>query len=106
MIEGAEFSSYYIFYGSLFFALIYVSSCRWLFERASGAVLRAAGYRRRAVLVGSAANIDAVSLALRDSSDIDPFGFVSLGESQAGGAARTSARSRTSSATSTRSTRS
>ncbi len=82
VIEGAEFSSYYIFYGSLFFALIYVSSFRWLFERASGAVLRAAGYRRRAVLVGSAANIDAVSLALRDSSDIDPFGFVSLGESK------------------------
>ena len=63
-IEGENFQSYYIFYGSLFFALIYVSSFRWLFEKASGAVLRAAGYRRRAVLVGSGSNIQAVSHAL------------------------------------------
>ena len=78
VIEGHEFSSYYIFYGSLFFALIYVSAFRWAFERASGAVLRAAGYRRRAVLVGSGAHIDAVAHALRDSSEVEPFGFVSL----------------------------
>jgi exopolysaccharide biosynthesis polyprenyl glycosylphosphotransferase len=75
-IEGENFQSYYIFYGSLFFALIYVSSLRWLFERASGAVLRAAGYRRRAVLVGSGSNIQAVSHALRDSREIEPYGFV------------------------------
>jgi hypothetical protein len=30
-IEGEPFQSYYIFYGSLFFALLYVSSLRWLF---------------------------------------------------------------------------
>jgi len=78
VIEGFTFSSYYIFYGSLFFALLYVSSLRWLFERASGAILRAAGYRRRAVLVGSGSHIDAVAHALQDSSQIEPFGFVSL----------------------------
>ena len=77
-IEGEEFSSYYIFYGSLFFALIYVSGFRWLFEHAAGWVLRRAGYRRRAVLVGSGSHIDAVSHALQDSSEIEPFGFVSL----------------------------
>jgi exopolysaccharide biosynthesis polyprenyl glycosylphosphotransferase len=77
-IEGHHFSSYYIFYGSLFFALLYVSAFRWLFERVSGIVLRAAGYRRRAVLVGSGSHIDAVAHALRDSSDIEPYGFVSL----------------------------
>lgn len=77
-IEGYHFSSYYIFYGSLLFALVYVASFRWLFERASGLVLRAAGYRRRAVLVGSAANIDAVVHALGDS-DIEPYAYVSLG---------------------------
>ena len=76
-IEGQQFQSYYIFYGSLFFAVAYVSAFRWGFERASGAILRAAGYRRRAVLVGSGANIEAVSHALRDSSEIEPFGFVS-----------------------------
>ena len=76
LIEGEDFQSYYIFYGSLFFALIYVSSLRWMFERVSGAVLRAAGYRRRAVLVGSGANIQAVSHALRESREIEPYGFV------------------------------
>ena len=78
LIEGHEFSSFYIFYGSLFFALIYVSALRWGFERVSGAVLRAAGYRRRAVLVGSGGHIDAVAHALRDSAEVQPFGFVSL----------------------------
>jgi exopolysaccharide biosynthesis polyprenyl glycosylphosphotransferase len=76
LIEGHEFNSYYIFYGSLFFALIYVSALRWVFERVSGVVLRAAGYRRRAVLVGSSANIRAVAHALSDSSAIEPYGFV------------------------------
>ena len=78
VIEGFEFSSYYIFYGSLFFALIYVSSFRWVFERASGRLLRAAGYRRRAVLVGSGSHIDAVAHALRESRDVEAFGYVSL----------------------------
>jgi exopolysaccharide biosynthesis polyprenyl glycosylphosphotransferase len=76
-IEGVELSSYYIFYGSLFFAVIYVSTLRWGFEKVSGVILRAAGYRRRAVLVGSGTNIEAVSHALRDSSEIEPYGFVS-----------------------------
>ena len=78
VIEGYDFSSYYIFYGSLFFAMLYVSAFRWGFERVSGALLRAAGYRRRAVLVGSGAHIDAVALALRENSTVEPFGFVSL----------------------------
>ena len=34
-IEGEPFQSYYIFYGSLFFALLYVSAFRWAFERVS-----------------------------------------------------------------------
>jgi exopolysaccharide biosynthesis polyprenyl glycosylphosphotransferase len=80
LIEGEQFQSYYIFYASLFFALIYVSALRWAFERMSGAILRAAGYRRRAVLVGSGSNIEAVSHALRDSREIEPWGFVSRHE--------------------------
>ena len=78
VIEGFEFSSYYIFYGSLFFALIYVSSLRWMFERGTGRLLHAAGYRRRAVLVGSGSHIDAVAHALRESRDVEAFGYVSL----------------------------
>jgi exopolysaccharide biosynthesis polyprenyl glycosylphosphotransferase len=77
-IEGERFNSYYIFYGSLFFGLLYISGFRWLFERVSGAVLRAAGYRRRAVLVGSGPNIEAVVHALGETSDIEPYGYVAL----------------------------
>ena len=76
LLEGESFQSYYIFYGSLFFALIYVSAFRWAFEKISGSILRAAGYRRRAVLVGSGTNIQAVSHALSDSREIEPYGFV------------------------------
>jgi exopolysaccharide biosynthesis polyprenyl glycosylphosphotransferase len=85
IVEGYDFNSYWIFYGSLFFALLYVSAFRWAFELASGAILRAAGYRRRAVLVGSASHIEAVAHALRDSSDIEPFGYVSLNSFQGNG---------------------
>jgi exopolysaccharide biosynthesis polyprenyl glycosylphosphotransferase len=84
-IEGFEFSSYYIFYGTLAFALLYVSAFRYAFERVTGALLRAAGYRRRAVLVGDGANIDAVAHALRDSSQVEPFGYVSLSDTRPGG---------------------
>jgi exopolysaccharide biosynthesis polyprenyl glycosylphosphotransferase len=65
LFNGASyFSSYYVFYGSFFFALVYVSGFRALYERISGLLLRAAGYRRRAVLVGTGAHIDAVAKAL------------------------------------------
>ncbi|HEX5910753.1 MAG TPA: sugar transferase, partial [Thermoleophilaceae bacterium] len=78
--EGGEFQSYYIFYGSLFFSLAYLSAFRWLFDRVSGYALRAAGYRRRAVIVGKGDQIDAVAHALGGGSDppLDPVGFVSL----------------------------
>ena len=84
-IEGLKFSSYYIFYGSLLFGVLYVSCARWAFERVSGFLLRAAGYRRRAILVGSSTNIEAVAHALGDSSEIEPFGYVSLRGGVAGG---------------------
>jgi exopolysaccharide biosynthesis polyprenyl glycosylphosphotransferase len=80
LAEGRHFSSYYIFYGGLLFALIYVSSFRWVFDAASGWALRAAGYRRRAVIVGKGDQIDAVAHALGGGSSppLDPVGFVSL----------------------------
>ncbi len=80
VVEGYDFSSDYLFYGSLLFALAYVSAFRWLFDRVSGRVLRLAGYKRRAVLVGSGEQIDAVAHALGGGSSppLDPVGFVSL----------------------------
>src|SRR3954453_16266670 len=57
LVNGQEFSSYYIFYGSLLFSVVYVSTFRYAYEEVTGVVLRAAGYRRRAVLVGTGEHI-------------------------------------------------
>jgi len=63
--SGAHYyNSYYLFYGSFFFALLYVGAFRDAYEWISGVLLRAAGYRRRALLVGSRANVEAVAKAL------------------------------------------
>ena len=87
--EGESFSSYYIFYGSLLFALLYVSGFRWVFEKVTGALLRAAGYHRRAVLVGSGAHIEAVAHALRGGQpEVEPVGFVSLSPIRTGNGLR------------------
>jgi exopolysaccharide biosynthesis polyprenyl glycosylphosphotransferase len=80
LVNGEEFSSYYIFYGSLFFGVLYVASFRYAYEWATGAILRAAGYQRRAVIVGTGEHIEAVAHALGDGghSPINVVGFVSL----------------------------
>jgi exopolysaccharide biosynthesis polyprenyl glycosylphosphotransferase len=80
LASGQHFKSYYIFYGSLFFGTIYVTTLRELHLRLTGWMLRQAGYRRRAVLVGSGKHIDAVADALADRSRtaVDVIGFVSL----------------------------
>src|SRR5664280_330463 len=51
VVNGEQFSSYYLFYGSLAFAIFYVSSLRAAYERATASLLRAAGYQRRALVV-------------------------------------------------------
>jgi exopolysaccharide biosynthesis polyprenyl glycosylphosphotransferase len=78
--DGEHFSSYYIFYGSLAFALFYVSLLRFAYESATGMALRAAGYRRSALLVGRGVHIEAVAHALRRdaASPFDVVGFLSL----------------------------
>jgi exopolysaccharide biosynthesis polyprenyl glycosylphosphotransferase len=82
LVNGLHFSSYYIFYGSLFFAVAYTGLFRYAYEATTGAVLKAAGYRRRAILVGTGEHIDAVAHALSSSSDsaVNVMGFVSLTE--------------------------
>ena len=79
--QGGHFSSYYLFYGSFGFAVLYVALLRAGYELLTGVLLRAAGYRRRAVLVGTGAHIEDVAHALRDSarspSPIEIVGFVS-----------------------------
>jgi exopolysaccharide biosynthesis polyprenyl glycosylphosphotransferase len=80
LVNGEKYSSYYIFYGTLCFAIAYVSSIRWAYERITGWLLRAAGYRRRAVLVGSGKHIEEVHHALVDEvhAPVDMIGFISL----------------------------
>ncbi len=79
VVSGEHFSSYYIFYGSLAFALMYISVLRHLYESTTGTILRAAGYQRRAVLVGTGKHIRDVAHALTDvpHSAIDVVGFIS-----------------------------
>jgi exopolysaccharide biosynthesis polyprenyl glycosylphosphotransferase len=79
VVSGEHFSSYYLFYGSLAFALLYVSSLRAGYEWLTGVILRAAGYRRRAVLVGTGKHIGDVAHALSDAphSPIEVVGFLS-----------------------------
>ena len=79
VLTGEEFSSYYIFYGSLTFAVLYISALRFVFDRATGSILRAAGYRRRALLVGTGEHIEAVAHALGENQGpINVVGFISL----------------------------
>jgi len=80
LINGEEYASYYIFYGTLAFAIAYVSTLRWAYEQVSGVLLRAAGYRRRAVLVGSGKHIEDVAHALADEvhAPVEMLGFISL----------------------------
>ncbi len=85
--QSKYFSSYYVFYGSFFFALVYVTGLRGLYEQISGVLLRAAGYRRRAVLVGTGPHIDAVAKALSSGPHptVEVVGFVSRLERANGG---------------------
>jgi exopolysaccharide biosynthesis polyprenyl glycosylphosphotransferase len=78
--SGHHFSSYYIFYGSLAFGIVSVSSLRWAHTRLSGWLLNRAGYRRRALLVGGGAHIDRVAHALATAprGEIEPVGYLSL----------------------------
>ena len=82
VVSGQEFQSFYIFWGSLLFATVVVGALRWAYDRITGVILRAAGYHRRAVLVGSGAQIEAVAHALKGStaspSPIAVVGFISL----------------------------
>ncbi len=80
LANGEHFSSYYIFYGSLFFGTVYVATLRELHLRATGWLLEQAGYERRAVLVGSGRQIEEVAHALADQSHtrVALVGYISL----------------------------
>ena len=80
LADGQHFSSYFIFYGTLIFATLYIAALRELHLRVSGWMLDRAGYARRAVLVGSGKHIEEVARALADRSRtrVDIVGYISL----------------------------
>jgi exopolysaccharide biosynthesis polyprenyl glycosylphosphotransferase len=80
LANGERFSSYYVFYGSLFFGIAYISGLRLLYTRVTGQLLARAGYRRRSLLVGSGRHLDTVAHALAENSErpIELVGFISL----------------------------
>jgi exopolysaccharide biosynthesis polyprenyl glycosylphosphotransferase len=78
--DREQYNSYYIFYGTFFFGLAYIGSIRLAYERVTGWLLRQAGYRRRAVLVGTGGHIEAVAHALSDEVNVpvEMLGFIAL----------------------------
>jgi exopolysaccharide biosynthesis polyprenyl glycosylphosphotransferase len=78
LANGERFSSYYIFWSSLVFAVLYIASARTAYEWLTGVLLRAAGYQRRAVLVGRGKHIGDVAKALGDAQHypIEVVGFL------------------------------
>ena len=80
LADGQRFDSYYIFYGSFFFAVVYVAGLRWIHLWVTGILLSRAGYRRRALLVGTGAHIDKVAHALAEAAHlpVELVGFISL----------------------------
>lgn len=65
--SGQDFNSYYIFYGTLFFATVTVVGSRWAYETLTGKALRAAGYRRRAIVVGEHDDLPSLARSLKQS---------------------------------------
>jgi exopolysaccharide biosynthesis polyprenyl glycosylphosphotransferase len=80
LADGKHFSSYWIFYGSFAFGLLYDSALREVYTQVTGRMLEQVGYRRRAVLVGSGTHIGAVADALegRARVNVDIVGYISL----------------------------
>ncbi len=78
VVSGEHFSSYYLFWSSLAFAIFYIAAARGVYEQLTLVLLRAAGYRRRAVLVGRGKHIGDVAHALSDvpHSPIEVVGFL------------------------------
>src|SRR6185437_1888922 len=80
LANGEHFSSYYIFYGSLFLGSVYISALRAAHTKVTGWILAQAGYRRRAVLVGSGKQLEEVAhaLASRARTAVEVVGYFSL----------------------------
>jgi exopolysaccharide biosynthesis polyprenyl glycosylphosphotransferase len=80
-VNGLDFSSYYVFYGGLFFGIVWVSGLRSIYEKVMGLLLSALGRSRRAILVGSGHQIERVARALAENGSptrYETVGYISL----------------------------
>ena len=80
VVNGDHFSSYYLFYGSLLFALVYVASLRFIYERSPASCCGRPATGGGRSWSGPGSHIEAVAHALGDGPHptVDVVGFVSL----------------------------
>lgn len=80
LIEGQQFSSYYIFWSTFAIASSLIISARFVYDRASERIEDAFGHERRSVIVGTNSQIEAVADALTRAPVVrsKPVGFISL----------------------------
>ncbi len=80
IVEGQEFQSYYIFWSTFIVASALIVTSRLLYDRGSEKLENAFGRERRAVIVGTSHQIEAVADALSRAPvvRIKPVGFISL----------------------------
>lgn len=77
-----ELNTYYIFWGTLIIASVLITTSRYVYDLVARRAIRTFGHSRRAVVVGSNHQIEAVVEALRRDphAGIDPIGYISLDE--------------------------
>jgi exopolysaccharide biosynthesis polyprenyl glycosylphosphotransferase len=80
LIEGERFQSYYIFWATFIVASILIVGSRTAYDRVSTGLEQAFGRKRRAVIVGTNQQIQAVDDAIERAPvrRIHPVGFISL----------------------------
>ncbi|MGH2913419.1 MAG: sugar transferase [Solirubrobacteraceae bacterium] len=80
LATGDHFHSYYVFFAGLGFGTFYLAGLRELYTRVTGWMLNRAGYRRRALLVGSGGHMEAVAqaIATRARTQVELVGYISL----------------------------
>ncbi|MBJ7354930.1 MAG: sugar transferase [Thermoleophilaceae bacterium] len=80
LVEGLEFQSYYIFWSTFLVASALIVTARLIYDRSAERLENAFGRERRAVIVGTNHQIEAVADALERAPvvRIKPVGFISL----------------------------
>ena len=80
LADRQEFDTYFIFYGSVVIGTVYIGALRHVHMLFTGWLLTHAGYRPRALLVGSGRHIEAVAEALgtRARAQVEIVGYISL----------------------------